>query len=391
MPDQPVFHRVGPRRWAGAAGAMLAAALVGTLAPLNTSSALASTPVGPNLIVNGCFHDPAITTGYIALGPGSVQIPDWTVGGNGVDVVTGHHWQPSVRCGQSVSLAGGGQGSVSQTVNTTFGDIYLLSWNIAANYNCGPALKRMAVFWEGKLVALPTFNMTGDSDSSMGWVTKQVAVTAADTTSVVEFADATPGGGSCGAALDGVSLTLQSEVVHGFAATNSSDPFSTAERQMLAKLPGHFVLPANGAPVCSLQPIAAEQVDNGGGLLIIWGITPSAQYIREASAAQKAGAKLVQSYLEGLLTSSRDLYVDALKADRVPLVGGSNLATWWGVRVQSTSTTNVLMSFEISRSGTSSWIAWNNVFGVTSINQSLAPQALANLLYYTKSVAVLPG
>ena len=55
------------------------------------------------------------------------------------------------------------------------------------------------------------------------------------------------------------------------------------------------------------------------------------------------------------------------------------------------STTNLLMSFQISKSGTSSWIAWNNVFGVTSIKQTSAPQALANLLYYTKNVAVLPG
>ena len=117
--------------------------------------------------------------------PGSVQIPDWTVGGKGVDIVASDHWQAATGCGQSVSLAGGGPGSVSQTVNTKFGDIYLLTWQMAGNYNCGPVVKRMAVYWEGKLVAAPSFNMTGSGHSSMGWVTKQLTLTADDTTSVL--------------------------------------------------------------------------------------------------------------------------------------------------------------------------------------------------------------
>jgi choice-of-anchor C domain-containing protein len=391
MPDRPVSRRVGFHRGAGAGIAVLTAVIVGVLAPIGTSGAFAGTSSGPNLIANGCFHDPAISTGSTALGPGSVQVPDWTVGGKGVDIVASDHWQAATGCGQSVSLAGGGPGSVSQTVNTTFGDIYLLTWQMAGNYSCGPVVKRMAVYWEGKLVAAPSFNMTGSAHSSMGWVTKQLTLTADDTTSVLAFSDVTPAGGACGATLDGVSLTLQSKIVNGFAASNSDDPYSVAERQMLAKLSSRFVLPASGAPVCSVQAIAAEQLDGGAGLLIIWGITPSAQFIKEVPAAQRSAAKLVQEFLTDQLNKSRELYLATLKADRVPLEGGSNLASWWGVRVQSMSTTNLLMSFQISKSGTSSWIAWDNVFGVTSIKQTLAPQALANLLYYTKNVAVLPG
>jgi Protein of unknown function (DUF642) len=383
-----VFNRAVGRVLAPCGAFLVGAVLVGGVAPGSTGPALAATTSSPNLIANGCFHDPANTAGTITLGPGSVQIPDWNVGGKGVQVVAGHQWQAAAGCTQSVSLTGGGPGSVSQTVNTTFGDIYQLSWNIAANYACGPVQKRMAVYWEGHLVAVPTFNMTGASHSAMGWVAGEVSVTAADTSSVVDFSDATTGGGQCGATLDGVSLTLQSEVVNGFASTSSSDPYSVAERQMLAKLTARSTFPSTGTPVCSFQAIAAEQENNGLGLLVVWGISPSPQFIKEPPAQRQSEARLVQQYLVGLLSSTKDLYLDALKADRVPIEGGTpNLASWWGVRIQSMSTTDQLMSFEISKSGASSWMAWDNVYGVTSINQALAPKALDNLLYYTQDVA----
>ncbi len=44
------------------------------------------------------------------------------------------------------------------------------------------------------------------------------------------------------------------------------------------------------------------------------------------------------------------------------------------------------MTFQMSQAGASSWMIWDNVFGVTSINQALAPDALANLLYYAQVV-----
>ena len=315
--------------------------------PAQTGSATyAGTPTGPNLISNGCFQDPVLKAGAVALGAGSTQIPGWTVGGNGVQATTSNHWAPAKGCGQSVGLAGSGHGNLSQTVNTTFGDLYLLRWSLAADYNCGPAIKRMAVFWEGKLVSVPTFNMTGDGKSWMGWTSQQIIVTAATTSSVVEFADATAGNGQCGASLDEVSLRLDTDTVNGFAATNSTDPYSVAERQMLADLPAHTVVSNAGAPVCSIQAAAAEQINNGGGLLIIWWVTPSSQFIKSTAPAQQADAQVLKQYISKLLKSSSARYIAALKADRVPIEGGPNLANLWEVRVQSTSTTAALMSFQ---------------------------------------------
>ena len=365
--------------------AVLSLALIGALAPFGTPPALAAPAAGHNLVQNGCFQDPVVTSGYLTLGQGSTQIPGWTVGANSVDVVAGNHWLPAAGCNQSLSLVGDSPGSVSQTVTTTFGNIYLLQWKMAADYNCGPVVKRMYVFWEGKLVAAPSFDMRGDGKSYMGWASGEVTLTAASTTSVLTFADGTTGHGPCGATVDGVSLTLQSQAVNGFAATNSPDPYSAAERQMLAKISGPAVVKSAGTLLCTLQPVAAEQVDNATGLVIIWAISPSAAFIKQTAAARVADANLVKQYLAGLLTTSRTVYLAALKADRVPLQG-EDLANSWGVRVQSMSTTGAMMVFQMSRAGTSSWIIWQNVFGVNSTSQVVAPQALANLLYYTKDV-----
>jgi Protein of unknown function (DUF642) len=359
--------------------------------PPSVPATYAGTPSGPNLIANGCFQDPVLTAGSITLGPGSTQIPGWAIGGGGVQASARDHWQPAGGCRQSVGLTGSGHGALSQTVSTTFGDRYLLNWSVAGNYTCGPAVKRMGVFWEGKLVSAPTFNVTGDSQTWMGWTSQQVIVTAASTSSLVQFTDATAGNGACGATLDNVSLRLDTDMVNGFATTNSTDPYSVAERRMLANLPGHAIVSNAGSPVCSIQAAAAEPVDNGGGLLIIWWVTPSGQFIGSTAPAQQADAAALKQYLDKLLKTSNAMYIAALKADRVPVDGDGDLAIWWELRVQSTSTTNSLMSFQISKSGSSTWAAWDNVPSISSGEQRFAPQALANLLYYSKTIASVPG
>ncbi len=303
--------------WSGrgaAVGAVLfCLTFIGTFATLGGPTALAAPAPSRNLIQNGCFQDPVLKSGYVTLGQGSTQIPGWTVGADSIDVAANDHWEPATGCRQSISLTGDSPGSVSQTVSTSFGDIYALHWQIAADIRCGSVVKKMLVFWEGKLVAISSFDMRGDGESYMGWASKEVNVTAASSSSVVEFADGTTGRGHCGATLDGVSLTLQSESVNGFAATNATDAYSVAERQMLAKMTGRAIVTAAGAPVCTLQPLAAEQIGDAAGLVIIWEITPSAGFLKQPASVRRADAELVERYFAGLLTTSRALYLAALK------------------------------------------------------------------------------
>ena len=80
---------------------------------------------------------------------------------------------------------------------------------------------------------------------------------------------------------------------------------------------------------------------------MIWWVTPSSQFIKSSAKAQQADAQALKQYLGNVLKTSNATYAAALKSDRVPIQGDADLAIWWEVRLQSTSTTNTLMSFQI--------------------------------------------
>jgi choice-of-anchor C domain-containing protein len=160
-----------------------------------------------NLIRNGSFETPnACPNAYLTFAPPSVQLTDWAVALNSVDLICTYWKSESGK--QSLDLAGNASGEVIQTVQVVPGTAYTLSWWMAANPSCGQAVKTIHVFWEGKVTDAPTFTATGHTTSSMGWVHKQIRVVATTQFSVVAFSDATPDDSACGAALDNVTLTV---------------------------------------------------------------------------------------------------------------------------------------------------------------------------------------
>jgi len=80
-----------------------------------------------NLIVNGDFEDPVIAD-WAAYNPGDLTLTGWTIGGSGVQHFNGP-WSgwPS----QVVQLTGDyvAAGPVSQTIATTIGASYTISWD----------------------------------------------------------------------------------------------------------------------------------------------------------------------------------------------------------------------------------------------------------------------
>ena len=189
---------------------------LGAFGLIGTSSA-SGTPAKTNLITNGSFESPTVCPApfetYFAH---AKSIQGWTIGGVSVDVICTAFAPESGT--QSVDLDGSlpdgsdgnASGSLSQNVRTTPGHKYLLSWFMAGNpsQGCGPVTKVLHVFWDGKIKEILTFNVSNDSDTSMGWVAKRLVVVATARTSVVKFADATAAG-PCGATLDNVSLTAK--------------------------------------------------------------------------------------------------------------------------------------------------------------------------------------
>ncbi len=148
-----------------------------------------------------CPPDALICT----VGTGETRLSPWQVTRGSVDAVLDTYWQnQSGRV--SVDLAGNVPGTLRQTVTTTPGTTYRLTFWYAGNPDCGPTTKRMRVSWDGAIVAVPTADTTGRTRADLGWRQRQVLVTATGDSTVLEFADRSEGGTACGAVLDTVSL-----------------------------------------------------------------------------------------------------------------------------------------------------------------------------------------
>jgi choice-of-anchor C domain-containing protein len=183
-----------------AAGLVLAGATIAGAAPAPP----ASTKTEAHLVPNRGFEHP-VCSSSCTFSAGSTAIPHWAVGGGSIDIVSASWWQPAGGS-QSVDLAGVAPGSLTQDVATTAGTTYILRWHMAGNPEGGPKVKVMKVYWDGTLVRTCRFDTTGHTDTSMGWVRRQITVTATGPTSSIEFADATPHATLYGAALDRVAL-----------------------------------------------------------------------------------------------------------------------------------------------------------------------------------------
>ena len=154
------------------------------------------------LIVNGSFEQYG-GSGNSNIGAG---LTGWTIGGGGVDIVlpsNPNYWQ--AQDGEvSITLNWASAGSISQTVATTVGQVYELSYYMAAELvPGGPPLRTLDALWNGAVVEEASFLITDQTSTNPGWVlhTLTVVGTGSD---VLTFASTTFS--NYGPALDSVSL-----------------------------------------------------------------------------------------------------------------------------------------------------------------------------------------
>jgi choice-of-anchor C domain-containing protein len=163
--------------------------------------------VSAAIVTNGGFEAPTISDPYVTYdvnnpAPGSFG---WSVGGAGVDQI-GSYW-PAAEGAQSLDLSALGSGSITQTLTTTPGTKYQVTFDMAGNAGCGPAIKTVDVNWDSQ-TKTATFDSTGKSYSNMGWVAKSFNFQAGSGSTVLQFVDTTSSS-PCGVALDNIIVTEQ--------------------------------------------------------------------------------------------------------------------------------------------------------------------------------------
>jgi choice-of-anchor C domain-containing protein len=166
---------------------------------------LNTTPVAAgNAVKDGSFEWPKAPDGATRTYVAPQRLSDWHVASGSIDIVDGGYWQPAVG-NQSLDLSGVDAGDIFQNVQTVPGQTYRIQFAMAGNPLGPPAMKQLALYWDGEQVAVKNFDTAAHSPSDMGWMVKSVKVTATKSTSRLEFRSLTDG--AYGPALDRVRVT----------------------------------------------------------------------------------------------------------------------------------------------------------------------------------------
>jgi hypothetical protein len=163
--------------------------------------ALSSAASHANLVVNGGFEQPSISNGSWTTYYGT-GFTGWTAGTNGVELrknIAGTAFSGS----QYVELDAYRNSSIMQTVSTTAGQTYLLSFAYSPRAGVGINSNEIDFSWNGSLVA--ALSGSGIGQTNNVWNVYNYLVTASGTNSTISFAAAGTSDG-LGGSLDTVSL-----------------------------------------------------------------------------------------------------------------------------------------------------------------------------------------
>lgn len=162
---------------------------------------------------NGDFEIGTAPGAFTQVNPGSPAITGWTVINSSVDYI-GTYWNAASGSRSiDVSGSGGANSGLEQGFDTIAGTTYDVTFALAGNPDCGPAIKPLTV------TAVPpattqnyNFDTTGRSrPANMGWVDQSFSFTATGTTTTLRFT--TPNTTACGPALDNVRVVARAAQV----------------------------------------------------------------------------------------------------------------------------------------------------------------------------------
>lgn len=156
------------------------------------------------LIVNGNFEQGRNPGSFATLRPGDQSMTGWTVAGTTVDYI-GTYWR-GADGGRSVDLDGTpGPGAIVQNIGTRPGSVYVFTFMLSGNGDCGPDVKRMQAI-AGVAARSFVVDTNRISVAKRRWVRESFTfrATAALTRITLRSLDAPT---NCGAVVDDVSVT----------------------------------------------------------------------------------------------------------------------------------------------------------------------------------------
>ena len=178
---------------------------VGLVLAMATTAATPS--MAANLIQNGGFvgDNQPLNGSFVTPGAGETFAGAWTVDTASIDWITGF-WQSSDGDGYSVDLNGDQfAGGVKQTVATTIGSLYRLTFDLSKNP--GSPVNPISMFVDITGVSQQAFSFGEENSlSDMMWTSKTFDFTAMSSSTTLVFRGNAAGTCCWGPALDNVAL-----------------------------------------------------------------------------------------------------------------------------------------------------------------------------------------
>jgi choice-of-anchor C domain-containing protein len=165
---------------------------------------------GPTLAftgpTNGSFETGAYLdggSGFEELSAGDTSITGWTVDAGSVDWI-GLYWLAQDGS-MSIDMNGADAGTISQTLATTIGNTYTVSFFLSGNPDGLPTVKTLDVSATGGATASFTYDVTGNSLNNMNWTPQTYTFLATSSSTTLSFLSTTAG--AFGPAIDNVVIT----------------------------------------------------------------------------------------------------------------------------------------------------------------------------------------
>ena len=139
---------------------------------------------------NGGFEDGGSAgPGYQTLLAGSTELAPWVITSGDVEWIGGY-WTPASGV-NSLDLAGNMPGKISQTIDTTVNNTYVVEFMLAGNPDGAPIVKTLSVVATGTAAASYTFDASSTDKDAMGWTPRGYSFVAKGSSTTITFTNTT--------------------------------------------------------------------------------------------------------------------------------------------------------------------------------------------------------